>query len=96
MDSVTMMESTSSIPMKQMICHLASKQSPIRMREPRKTHPVASMPRAEKMKAPVSKVWVGLVPLPNAKNVTAKSDTRSNMRHKPGGDCEDTYEEPQA
>jgi hypothetical protein len=54
------------------------------MSEPRKTYPVVSKPTAEKMKPLVSKVWVGLVPFPNVKTVTAKSDNRSNMRHKPG------------
>jgi hypothetical protein len=84
MDSMTTMERTPSMPMKQTVCHLASKQSPVGIREPRKTYPVASKPTAEKMKAPVSKVRVGLMTLPNVKTVTAKSDTQSNMRHKPG------------
>jgi hypothetical protein len=67
-----------------MVCHSASKQTTFRLREPRKTCPVASMFTAKK-KVPTSNIQAGLVPLPNVKAVTARLDTWS-IRHKPGGD----------
>jgi hypothetical protein len=66
------MERMPSMPMKQMIHHPLSKQSPVRMRAPSKTYPVASTSTAKKRKVRISKVRVGLVPLPNVKAVTAK------------------------
>jgi hypothetical protein len=64
----------------------ASEESRIRMGEPRKTYDVGSTSTAEKMKVPISKVQLGLVPLPNVKAATEKVDARSNIRHKPDRD----------
>jgi hypothetical protein len=91
MDPMMRMERTPLMPMKQTLCHPGSKQSPVRMREPRKTYRLASTSTAEKTKAPINKVRVGMVPLPDAKAVTAKLVTRSNMRRMSGG-----HVEPQA
>jgi hypothetical protein len=93
MDPMTRAERTPSMPMKQTVRHLASKQSPVGTRVPRKTYPVAFMPKAEKIKAPVSKARVGLMLLQNVKIVTAMLDTRSNVRHKPVVESQARFEE---
>jgi hypothetical protein len=51
--------------------------------EPRKTCNVGSKTRAEKMKVPMSKVQLGMVPLSNVQAATAKVDARRNIRHLP-------------